>query len=67
MPKYEVGKLWFFPRIGDKPPVGSVIELSEDEAEEYMHNEPGLLKPVRQTAQAHPSVIASPRGRKAKK
>lgn len=53
MPKYEVGKDWFFPTIGDKAYPGDVIELTEEEAERFMANEPGLLKPVRHTTQGH--------------
>jgi hypothetical protein len=64
MAKYEVGKLWFFPHIGDKPPVGSVIDLPEEDAERYMHNEPGLLKPVRHTTQAHPQAARGPAKKK---
>jgi hypothetical protein len=54
--KYQVGKNWFFPLLGRKPELGEVIELPEDVAATYMHNEPGLLSPVRQTTQAQPAV-----------
>ncbi len=60
MPQYEVGKLWWFPELGEKPPVGSVVELEEAAAERYLHNEPGLLAPVRLTAQAHPQAVRDP-------
>lgn len=57
MAQYEVGKQWFFPELGRKPDVGEVVELPEEAAERYMHNEPGLLKPVRKTTQAKPEVV----------
>ena len=56
MSQYEVGKKWFFPELGLKPEIGDVVELSDEAAERYMHNEPGLLKLVRKTTQASPSV-----------
>lgn len=59
MAQFEVGKKWFFPLLGRKPELGEVIELPEDVAANYMHNEPGLLKPVRRTTQAHPKVARS--------
>ena len=55
--QYEVGKQWFFPQLGRKAEPGEIIELDEGVAEHYMQNEPGLLKPVRHTTQAKPSVI----------
>lgn len=67
MPKYEVGKLWFFRELGDKPPVGSVIELPEDVAENYMHNEPGLLRHVRITTQSQPTAQRITKAKSSKK
>src|SRR5438552_3806569 len=57
MATYQVGKDWFFPELGTKPAVGTVIELPDDAAARYMANEPGLLQPARQTAQAHPDTV----------
>lgn len=65
--QYQVSKSWWFSELGRKPEPGEVIELPEETAERYMHNEPGLLKAVRHTAQAHPSDVRSeskPKGRK---
>ena len=59
MAKYTVGKQWFFPQLGRKPDPGEVIELEEKVAEKYMHNEPGLLAPVRLNTQARPEVVRS--------
>lgn len=57
MAQYQVGKQWWIPHLGRKPDVGEVVELPDDIAEQYMHNEPGLLMPVRHTTQAKPKVI----------
>lgn len=59
MPQYEVGKRWYFDSLSRYVQPGEVIELPEAEAESHMHNEPGLLKPARQTAQATPEVARS--------
>lgn len=66
--KYKVGKLWFFPQLGRKAVVGEVIELEADVAERYVHNEPGLLTPVRVTAQAEVPVArdAAPKRRRSR-
>jgi len=65
MPKYQVGKLWFFEELGRKPAAGETIELDEEAANRYMHNEPGLLKLARETAQAAPDTVRAdkPKGR----
>jgi hypothetical protein len=52
MPQYTVGKQWFFPQIGVTANPGEVIELDEGVADQYMHNEPGILKPVLHNTQA---------------
>lgn len=57
MPQYEVGKRWFIPQLGRKPDPGEIVELDEGVAEYLMHNEPGLLKPVRRTTQARPEAV----------
>lgn len=57
--RYQVGKNWFFPALGRKPELGEVVELPEELAAHYMHNEPGLLTPARQTTQARPSAVRS--------
>lgn len=68
MPQYQVGKQWWFNELGRKPDPGEVVELEEAIAENYMRNEPGLLKPVRVTTQARPSVTGSAKAkRRAKK
>jgi hypothetical protein len=56
MAQYQVGKQWWFPTLGRKPDIGEVVELPEDVAATYMHNEPGLLAPVRRTTQAKPKA-----------
>jgi hypothetical protein len=55
--KYQVGKQWWFNELGRKPDAGEIVELDEAVAERYMHNEPGLLIPVRHNTQARPSVV----------
>lgn len=64
MPQYAVGAARFHPPLGRWAYPGEVIDLESDYAEGLMHNESGLLKPVRQTAQARPAVR---RGRRARK
>ena len=59
MAKYEVGKEWFFPILGRKAIAGEVIELPEDAAAIYMRNDPGIIKPVRRTTQAHAEAVRS--------
>ena len=56
MARYQVGKSWWFPELGRKPEPGEVVELPEEAAKRYMHNEPGLLTPTRATAQAKPEA-----------
>ena len=63
MAQYQVGKQWFFPELGRKPDPGEVVELPEDAAERYMHNEPGLLSPVYQNRQAKPEVTRKRKSR----
>ena len=57
MPNYEVGTAKFYPSLGRTAYPGEVIPLDEDVADNYMKNEPGLLKPARQTTQAKPTVV----------
>jgi hypothetical protein len=56
MPHYTVGKRWRFDELGRKAGPDEDIELTEEQAEAYLKNEPGLLKPVRRTTQAHPEA-----------
>lgn len=56
MPNYIVGKTWRFPEHSKTFNAGDAIELDEAVAENYMHNEPGLLKPARVTTQAQVPV-----------
>lgn len=56
MSLYTVGKQWYFPELGRKPDAGEVVELEDDVAERYMHNEPGLLAPAKRTTQATATV-----------
>lgn len=72
MPQYEVGKHWYFASVNETKNAGDTVELPEDVAANYMHNEPGLLKPTRQTTRATPDVVrddqpAARRGRKPRK
>ena len=53
MPHYTVGKRWRFDELGRKAGPDEDIELTEEQAKVYMESEPDLLKPVRQTTQAH--------------
>jgi hypothetical protein len=57
MARYQVGKSWFFAPIGQMAYPGDVIDLSEEAAATYMHNEPGLLRPMGRTTQAEPSNV----------
>ena len=54
MPKYTVGKSWLFPELGRYAYPGDTIELPEDVAKRYMHNEPGLLAPARERTVGNP-------------
>lgn len=68
MGKYTVGMTWSFKeRNFETFHAGDVIELEEDVAENYMHNEPGLLTPARQTTQAHPEVVRTRSAAKSRK
>jgi hypothetical protein len=64
MPKYQLGKQWFFPELGETHNPGDVIELAEESAERFMHNEPGLLKPVLHNTQAKPKVVREKKPRR---
>lgn len=64
MSQYKVGKQWFFPELGRKPALGEVVELPEEVAERYMHNEPGLLAPAKRTTQAAPEVVRAAKPKK---
>ncbi len=57
MPQYEVGQARFYPSLGRWAYPGEVIPLDEAEAENLMHNEPGLLKKAKETTQASPSIV----------
>jgi hypothetical protein len=57
MPKYEVSSTYYFRENGQKVEAGGTIELTEEQAAERNAAHPGLLKPVRQTTQAHPTVV----------
>lgn len=59
--QYEVGKDWWFPTLGRWAYPGETISLDKDVAENFMHNEPGLLKPVRQTTQARATNVRAPK------
>lgn len=70
MPKYTVGKRWWFDELGRKADAGEVVDLPAESAESYMRNEPGLLAPVRETTQGSPAAIRKagrPRVRAARK
>jgi len=56
MNQYEVGQARFYPSLGRWAYPGEIITLDEAEANNLMQNEPGLLKPAKQTTQAVPSV-----------
>ena len=60
--KYQVGKDWWIASLGRKVYPGEVVELPDDVAAPLLHNEPGLLAPVRLTTQARPKGV---RGRPA--
>lgn len=50
---------YYFREIGQKMPLGSVIELRPGDAERYMSGHPGLLKPLPVTTQARPQAVRS--------
>lgn len=60
MPRYELSQTYYFRENGQKLEPGDTVELTEEQAAEHNHNNPGLLKPVRQTTQATPVVPAAP-------
>lgn len=57
MPTFEVSSTHFFRETGQKVEVGETVELTDDQAGACNVTHPGLLKPVRQTAQASPKTI----------
>jgi hypothetical protein len=69
MQQYVVGKTWYFKEYSRTFNAGEPIELESDVADDYVHNEPGLLAPARQTTQARPTVVRSEKAatKKAKK
>jgi hypothetical protein len=65
MPTYTVGKTWSFKEYSYATfHAGDRIELEKDIAASYMHNEPGLLAPERETTQARAEVKRSRRLKK---
>ena len=57
MAQYTVSETYFFRETGNKVEAGGTVELTEEQAEAHNASHPGLLKPVRQTTQAHPTAV----------
>ena len=60
MPKFELSQTYYFRENGQKLEPGDTVELTEEQAAEHNHNNPGLLKPARLTTQAKVPAVRGP-------
>lgn len=54
---YSLSQRFYFRELSRTIPAGQTVELDPEVADKYMHQWPGLLKPERQTTQAHPQAV----------
>ena len=54
---FTVSQQFYFREIRRSIPAGATVDLTESIAKQYMDTHPGLLKPVRQTAQGAPQAV----------